>query len=114
MLGDRERLLRVLTNLIGNAAKYAPPGTVIELALGPRGFVVRDQGPGVPPAALPRLFEPFYRAHPGDAAKPGFGLGRAGARQIVTLHGGRIEARNRPTGGFEVEVELLSPSASEA
>lgn len=104
--GDRERLLRVLTNLIGNAVKYAPDGTTIELELTPVGLVVRDEGPGVPAEALPRIFEPFYRAQAAGAAKPGFGLGLSVAHQIVTLHGGRIEARNRPTGGFEVEIQL--------
>jgi signal transduction histidine kinase len=65
-----------------------------------------DQGPGVPAEALPRIFEPFFRAKTPGPSKAGFGLGLSVAQQIVTLHGGRIVARNRPEGGLEVEIEL--------
>lgn len=108
VVGDRERLLRVLVNLLGNSSKYAPPGTPIEIAIGPSGFRVMDRGPGVPAEALPRIFEPFFRAKSTDASKSGFGLGLSLAHQIVSLHGGRISAKNRPETGLEVEVELPS------
>lgn len=106
VIGDPERLIRVLTNLLGNSAKYAPEGSRILVELRPHGFAVKDQGPGVPPEALSRIFEPFFRAQPAGAAKAGFGLGLSVAQQIVTLHGGRIWAENRPEGGLSVEVEL--------
>ncbi|MCC7384505.1 MAG: HAMP domain-containing histidine kinase [Deltaproteobacteria bacterium] len=101
--GDRDRLIRVVANLLDNAAKYAPPELPIEVTLMGRSVEVADRGPGVPAAELPKLFEPFYR---GSAAKPGLGLGLMIAQQVITLHGGRIEARNRDGGGLSVKFEL--------
>jgi two-component system sensor histidine kinase KdpD len=98
----------VVSNLVENAVKYTPSGTTIELSVRPVGaevvVSVADHGPGIPPAALPRLFEPFYRA-PGSKAK-GTGLGLAVARGLVEAHGGRIWADNRDGGGAIVSFAL--------
>lgn len=104
---DPKRLLRVVGNLIQNAGKYAPAGTAITVALEPRGFVVQDEGPGVPPTELESLFQPFYRGSKSSTHQgKGLGLGLMLVRQIVEAHGGRVTARNRETGGLEVRVAL--------
>jgi signal transduction histidine kinase len=95
---DPRRLERVVDNLITNALKYGDPGSEICLELGREErpgtdcavLQVRDCGPGIPPDELPRLFERFYR-RPGTARwASGAGLGLAGVRTIVELHGGSI------------------------
>jgi two-component system OmpR family sensor kinase len=72
---------------------------------------ISDEGPGVAEADLARLFEPFYRGDPAD----GVGLGLAIARRVAELHGGRIEAENRASGGLRVSLSLpTAPSPVEA
>lgn len=90
---DSSRIRHVFMNLLGNAAKYSPTGSVITLSAGvaPLGFIrfsVADQGPGIPADSLPHVFDRFYRT-PGQT-KPGVGLGLAIAREIVVAHGGSI------------------------
>ena len=81
---------------MGNALDFAPPGSPLELALyadsGPCAvFELRDQGPGVPAAALPQLGQRFFStARPGSLRK-GSGLGLAIARRVLELHGGSLE-----------------------
>lgn len=109
---------QVLSNLIENAAKYTPPDAEIRVqarrAEGEVEVEVADRGPGIPPAALPELFEPFYRAD-GHGPRPhGTGLGLAVARGLVEAHGGRIWAENRPDGGARFVFTLPLPSAAAA
>ena len=111
IVGDPERLKRVLSTLIENASRYAPEGPVgIQILNG--GFRIRDHGPGVPAEDLPRLFEAFYRGSSSHQTK-GFGIGLSMAHQIVSLHKGGIDARNHPEGGLEIEVQLggVSPES---
>jgi two-component system sensor histidine kinase KdpD len=93
---------QVLANLVENAAKYSPPGTPIELTAFANDTIltveVADRGPGVPHTDLERVFEKFYRAA-NSRGRPGAGLGLAICRGIIELHGGQIEAENRPGGG---------------
>ncbi len=104
---------QVLSNLVENAAKYSPVGAEIRISARLDGAEVRievvDQGPGVQPALLPRLFEPFYRVEQNGPGPRGTGLGLAVARGLVEAHGGRIWAENRPGGGatfaFTLPVE---------
>ncbi len=108
---DASRLRHVFINLLSNAAKYSPAGARITLAASaaPLGFVqfsVRDEGEGIPPDSLPRIFDRFYRV-PGQA-KPGAGIGLAIAREIVVAHGGTIACSNVPGGG--AEFHFLVPS----
>ena len=112
--GHSELLHRAVENIVRNAVKYTAAGTEVELDLHMAGaraaFVVSDRGPGIPPAELERVFEPFYRIS-GDTVK-GFGLGLAIARRAVLAHGGHISAHNREGGGLQVRIEL--PLASPA
>jgi two-component system sensor histidine kinase KdpD len=93
----------VLANLIENAAQYTPPGSEIAIrATRDNGQVrveVADTGPGIPPEALPRLFEPFYRVQREGHTARGTGLGLAVAKGLVETHGGQIWAENRQGGG---------------
>lgn len=108
--GDAALLRRVAENVLANALFYTPDGTEVDAVLDRAGawarLVVRDRGPGVPPAALPHLFEPFYRV---DAARArntgGVGLGLAICKRAVELHGGRISAANAAPG-LAVRIEL--------
>ena len=104
VMADSDRIRRVLSTLIENASKYAPEGRV-DIQILPNGFSVRDHGPGVAVEDLPRLFDPFYRGSSSKDAQ-GFGIGLSMARQIVSLHKGRIDARNHPEGGLEIQVRL--------
>jgi signal transduction histidine kinase len=101
---DAPRLRHVFINLLSNAAKYSEKGGVITLSAtsAPEGFVrfaVSDQGGGIPPEAIGRLFERFYRV-PGQS-KPGAGIGLAIAREIVVAHGGSIACSSVPGEGTE-------------
>ena len=100
------RLDRAVANLIDNAAKFSPPGGVVEVALFADGrLVVRDHGPGVPPDALPHVFDRFFRAD--DArALPGSGLGLAIVKQVVERHGGTVRIENARDGGAVATLAL--------
>lgn len=106
--GDRQLLARVLDNLVGNALKYSPAGGEVAIELlvaGPRVELrVRDEGPGIPPEALPHLFERFYRV-PGSGAG-GSGLGLALVREISEWHGGCVRVDSEPGRGSTFTVEL--------
>ena len=107
---------QALFNLLDNAAKYAPGGSRIEVVARRVGarieIAVQDEGPGLPPEALPRLFDKFYRADRGDRTRAGTGLGLAIARGFVEVQGGTLAARNRAdrTGAaFVVSFPAMTP-----
>jgi two-component system sensor histidine kinase KdpD len=93
---------QVFVNLLENAVKYTPPGTPIDISAEATTGIVRvevaDRGPGLSPEEETRIFDKFYRA-PGTPAQGGIGLGLTICRGIITAHGGRIWAENRPGGG---------------
>jgi PAS domain S-box-containing protein len=96
---DVDRVLQTLTNLIGNAIKFSPPGSTVWLTAERDEhavyFRVRDQGRGIPPDKLESIFERFQQVDASDArAKGGAGLGLAIARSIVIQHGGNIWAES--------------------
>ena len=107
---------QVVINLLENAAKYAPPGSVIEVSAsaGNKEVVVEvaDRGQGIPVGEEVRIFDKFYRAKP--AREGGVGLGLTICRGIVEAHGGRIWAENRTGGGavFRFAIPLLGGAAS--
>ncbi len=108
--GDTELLAHVLHNLIANACKYTPAGSPITLALSRDDTqlrcTVRDQGAGVAPDELPRLFERFYRASPSRHASHGTGLGLYLARSIAQLHQGDLNASLPEGGGLAFHLQL--------
>src|SRR5579883_1497023 len=105
VLGHDSRLAQVITNLVDNARSFSPPGGEVRVSmrrtrveeLGERiEIAVEDDGPGIPPHALERIFERFYTDRPGQGFGQNSGLGLSISRQIVEAHGGRIWAENRP------------------
>jgi len=106
---DPFRLEQVLTNLVDNAVKYSPKGGPIEIDVSKRKaevrIAVKDCGIGVPAEHRERIFDRFYQAH-AEHRLGGMGLGLYISRQIVDLHGGRLEARYPKGGGTEVMVSV--------
>jgi signal transduction histidine kinase len=113
VLGDRDRLRQLLTNLVENAIRYTPPPGEIQVAVRRRGdraqLVVSDSGIGIASEHRERVFERFYRV---DAARTrsmgGTGLGLAIVRQIAEAHGGGVRLESEPGRGstFTVEIPL--------
>ncbi len=119
VLGHDSRLGQVVTNLIDNACSFSEPGGTVRVFLARTTtssgdeapdervvITVDDDGPGIPPHALERIFERFYTDRPGQGFGQNSGLGLSISRQIVEAHGGRIRASNRqaapgmePNGG---------------
>ena len=110
---DYVEIDQVLSNLIENAAKYAPSGTSIDVAVRQAGAAIEvevaDRGPGIPPEAEARIFEPFFRIRREGPA--GTGLGLAVAKGLVEAHGGTITARNRDGGGASFRFTLPTAGA---
>ena len=111
--GDEARLSQVFANLLHNACKYTEPGGEIVIAASLPNeheveVAVRDNGIGIPPEFLPRLFDKFSQVAPAlDRSQGGLGLGLSLVHGIVTLHDGRIEARSPGPGrGSEFVVRL--------
>ncbi|HUC08978.1 MAG TPA: sensor histidine kinase KdpD [Stellaceae bacterium] len=109
---------QVLFNLLDNAAKYAPPGSRIELRARRDGDIVAieviDEGPGIPAEDLERIFDKFYRVQAQDRRRAGTGLGLAICRGFIEAQGGRIEARNRrDRSGAVLTIRLPVPEPAE-
>lgn len=112
--GDRERLVQVVQNLVGNVLRHTPAAARLRLTVtagDPVVLVVHDDGPGVPPELADRVFERFVRqTRPADGAagglREGSGLGLAIVAGIVRAHGGDVRLVSRPGEGTTVTVEL--------
>jgi two-component system sensor histidine kinase KdpD len=106
---DAVLIERVLVNLLENASKYTPTGSLIELHASCTGaqvtIFVADRGPGLPPGREESLFQKFERGNR-ESALPGVGLGLAICRAIVQAHGGHIHAENRDGGGARFVIAL--------
>ena len=108
---DPAQIMQVVLILVDNAAKYSPGGEPVSLRSRVNGaelvVEVADQGPGIPEAELPLVFERFYRVDKGRSRKQGgAGLGLAIARSIVEAHGGRIEAESTLNKGTRMRFYL--------
>lgn len=109
--GNRSLLYSVFRNLTDNAIAYAGEGRTMTLEAKEQGnkwhFIFRDNGQGVPPEHLARLFERFYRVDKGRSRKMGgTGLGLAIVKNAVLLHGGTIRVSNLPEGGLKFEFTI--------
>jgi signal transduction histidine kinase len=109
--GDPERLHQVFANLTDNAARFTPAGGRVQLRAARHGggvtLEVLDDGPGIPPESIDRVFERFYRTDEARSTdEGGSGLGLAIARWIVELHGGRIRAERREPHGCRMVIDL--------
>lgn len=109
---DRRWLRHVVLNLVNNAIRHSEVGGGLTItstvAGGAWRIVIEDEGPGVPPEKLERIFERFYQVRPDEKQEmEGTGLGLAICRSLVQMHGGRIGAENRiPDHGLRVMIEL--------
>ncbi|MGA9796177.1 MAG: sensor histidine kinase KdpD, partial [Rhizomicrobium sp.] len=109
---------QALFNLLDNAGKYAPPGSKVSVQDGIVNDRVRltigDQGDGIPPEDIERIFDKFYRVQASDRKRAGTGLGLAISRGFVESMGGTLVATNRVAGkGAEFTITLPLPEASE-
>ncbi len=108
---DRSLMLRAVSNLVSNAVAHTPPGgSVILSAKAEGGSVcidVSDTGIGIPPEALPRVFDRFFRVDPSRSqASGGTGLGLSIVQSIATLHGGNVAITSRPEQGTRVTLRI--------
>ncbi|MEN3203589.1 MAG: ATP-binding protein, partial [Atribacterota bacterium] len=118
VLGNRDRLAQVLTNLLHNAILFSKEGSTIILEgeenNGTTTIAVLDEGPGIPEGDIPFIFERFYRVDKSRSRKGGgMGLGLAIVREIVEHHGGKVGVVNRPQGGSRFFFTLQSASVAE-
>ncbi|MFD3797996.1 ATP-binding protein [Streptomyces californicus] len=124
---DSARLQQVLVNLLANARTHTPPGTTVTVSVrpparagGPVALEVRDDGPGIPAALLPHVFERFARGDAsrtrgsdGGGATGSTGLGLAIVQAVVTAHGGRVRVESAP-GRTVFAVELPADAEPDA
>ncbi|HET6713268.1 MAG TPA: ATP-binding protein [Actinomycetota bacterium] len=115
---DPERVHQVIFNLVDNAVRFTPEGGEVRIEAhrhnGSVEVSVADTGVGIPPEALPRLFERFYRVDPARAREDGgTGIGLAIARSVVEAHGGTIRAESEPGQGstFTFDLPVARPAA---
>jgi len=106
--GDRIRLVQIVGNVLHNATKFMKPGGRIVLRATRQGgsaiISVRDEGMGIPPDRIGKVFDLFTQVHGGEGAQGGLGIGLALVRRLVEMHGGTVEARSE---GLERGTEIV-------
>jgi PAS domain S-box-containing protein len=118
LLADRDRLLQIFSNLLGNALKFTPEGGQIALRAEQAGdmirFSVRDTGPGIPTESLPHIFDPFWQGRVGR--KEGAGLGLAIVKGLVEAHDGHVWVESKPGVGstFFFTLPIVAPAEDHA
>lgn len=119
--GDKARLIQCISNIVGNAAKYTDPGGQIRISIRSDGdqavIEIADNGAGIAPELLPRVFDLFVQGSRSlDRAEGGLGIGLSMVKRIVELHGGEVCARSegpRLGSTFELRLPLAQRSAPE-
>jgi two-component system sensor histidine kinase VicK len=111
IIGDRERIMQVMMNIVSNAIKYTPDGGHIVISAGRKGervwMEVADNGIGIPEEDRSRIFERFYRVDKARSRESGgTGLGLSIAKEIIDRHGGTISMADRDTPGLTIRIEL--------
>jgi signal transduction histidine kinase len=112
--GGPQALKRCLWNLLDNAVKYGKMARVAVEDNDERLEIrIQDEGPGIPPSEIGKVFEPFYRVEGSrNRETGGTGLGLSIAKGIAEDHGGRLALSNRPEGGLEARLDLPRRRAS--
>jgi two-component system sensor histidine kinase BaeS len=108
---DPFRVDQMINNLLSNALRHTPEGGFVAVEVGEERYravvTIHDSGSGIPEAAMPHLFERFFRADRSRSrSEGGTGLGLAIARQLAEAHGGTLEAGNHPEGGAVFTLQL--------
>ena len=116
--GNEEKLLEVIDNLVENAIRYAPPGTRIDIRISAADdqteFVIEDHGPGLDPAEINAIFEPYRQGAPSpNSTQQGFGLGLFVVKSWVERMGGQVVAGNREDGGARFAIILPASNPNE-
>ena len=117
VVADRDKIGRVLLNLLHNGIKFTEPGGRVEVstANGAAGYVevrVRDTGIGIPPGEIHRIFDKFHQVkRSGDPRAPGSGLGLSISRELVAMHGGELTVKSSPGAGSTFTMTV--PAAAE-
>ncbi len=110
--GEATSVQQIVRNLLGNAAKYTPPGSRVVVSAQRRGseveVLVADNGPGIPDGSIDRIFDLFFRDPDSARTVAGSGIGLFVCASLVEAMGGRIWARRRPEGGAEFGFTLLT------
>ena len=110
--GHRDALVSAIENIVRNAVRHSTPDSEVEILLQTAGNQVKlsilDSGSGVDPSEIDQLFEPFFRTRESSQqdSTGGTGLGLAIARRAILLHDGSITARNRDSGGLDIQIVL--------
>jgi signal transduction histidine kinase len=116
--GDPERLVQVVSNLVGNALQHSPPGARVELSVhadaGGVVLQVHNEGPPIRPDLLPDLFEPFRRGTGNPDPSGSIGLGLFIVRELVRAHGGRVDVASSEGAGTTFTVRLPRPPGAAA
>jgi signal transduction histidine kinase len=111
---DADKFCQALSNVIANACKYSPPGAPVSVRLvagpGEIGVCVQDRGEGMDDETRRRIFERFYRAE-STAGVAGTGLGMSIVKEIIDIHGGRVEIASAPGAGTTVTLWLPRAAA---
>jgi two-component system sensor histidine kinase BaeS len=116
-VGDPDRVLQALSNLVENALRSTPAGGSVQILAGPGRLEVVDDGPGIDEADLPRAFERFYLYdRSSEGPRVGTGLGLAIVRELVEAMGGRVDVRSEPGVGsrFSIALPVPEPRAAAA
>ncbi len=112
VFADADCTEQVIGNLVGNALRYVPPGGIVQLKIehvnaDQAAFSVIDNGPGVPEADLPHLFDRFWRGEKScSRTSDGAGLGLAICKQLIEAQDGTISAKNGQQGGLQIRFSL--------